>query len=114
MYLRLAETARRLVEKFGGPMTLQVVNQSAYDPATGTAALPASSHQFVGVKLDYQQREIDGKLVLVGDQKVYMPAALSPKFGDLILVDGSVFKVIRSKPLAPGGVLVFSEVQVRG
>lgn len=115
LYSDLAATAVELLAEFGAPVTLVRVTPGAYDPETGTSTQTTTSHAGTGVKLDYQQDEIDGTLIRRGDQRVYMAPdlAVTPRTGDTLTIGGESWQVIESRPLAPAGAVVLHDVQVR-
>ncbi len=114
-YPDVAQTASELLKEFGAPVTLVRVTRGAYDPATGTVATSEVEHVASGVKLDYEQRMVDGSSILRGDQRVYLGPfiAAAPQAGDRMTVGGKEFTVVASRPLAPAGVVVLHDVQVR-
>lgn len=115
-YANSAATALRLLTRFGRPVTVTRETPGAYDPATGTdAAGTSQTWTPSGVKLEYTQREIDGTNIKAGDQRVYMSAAagLDPQPGDAVTLGAEVWRVVKSSTLAPAGVAVLLDVQVR-
>ena len=68
-----------------------------------------------GVLLDYSQREKDGTVILQTDQRVYLDPLIgaAPKPGDTLTIGTEIFNVVHSKPLAPAGIVVLHDVQVR-
>ncbi|RZJ12072.1 MAG: hypothetical protein EOP39_04600 [Rubrivivax sp.] len=115
-YDKTAATAARLLAKFGAPVTVARVTPGAYDPETGTNGAGSSeTWSPSGVKLDYTAKEIDGTLILAGDQRVYMSAVagLDPQPGDAVTLGADVWRVVKSRTLAPAGVAVLLDVQCR-
>lgn len=114
-YSDMAATASELLAEFGMAVTLSRMTQGAYNPATGTNTNTPTTHAGTGVKLDYEQSEIDGTHIRVGDQRVYLAPdlAVTPQTGDTLTIGAEVWKVIASRPLSPAGVVVLHDVQVR-
>lgn len=115
-YDKSAATASRLLAKFGATVTVTRTTPGAYDPATGTdAAGSAQTWTPAGVRLEYSQREIDGTNIKAGDQRVYMSAVagLDPQPGDTVTLGGEAWRVVTSRTLAPAGIAVLLDVQVR-
>lgn len=115
LYNDLAATAVELLAEFGMPVTLVRVIPGAYDPDTGTSTNTTANHDGIGVKLDYEQREIDGTQIRRGDQRVYMAPdlAVTPRTGDTLTIGVESWQVIESRPLSPSGVVVLHDIQVR-
>lgn len=123
-YSRPVATALRLLQRYGGPVTL--VRPSTlppvYDPATGTST-PVAPAQYdgTGAVFDYKQSDIDGTKIKQGDQLLYlavkqtngetMPAPLT---SDFVLVGTVRFAVQNPGVLAPAGVAVLYSPQLRG
>lgn len=115
-YARTAATAQRLLERRGRAVTLTRKTTGAYDPATGApGAGMTATHAGTAVLLEYAQRDIDGTHIRVGDQRAYIAPdlAVTPQTGDTLTVGGDTWSVIASRPLAPAGVIVLHDVQVR-
>lgn len=114
-YAKPAATAQRLLERFGSALMLTRSTPAAYNPATGTATSTSADHAGFGVRLDYEQREIDGTNIRRGDARIYVAPdlAVTPQTGDSITMGADVWQVVASRPLAPAGVVVIHDVQVR-
>lgn len=114
-YTSTARDASALLAEFGAPVTLTRITPGVYDPATGTVVNSGATHTASGVKLNYEQRHIDGTNILHGDQRVYLDPLIAeaPQTGDTLTVGTEVFTVVKSRPLAPAGVVVLHDVQVR-
>jgi hypothetical protein len=113
-YLDVAQTASELLRDSGSLVTLTRVT-GTYNPDTGVVGSTGATFAASGVRLDYSQRDIDGTLVKRGDQRVYIDPflATTPQTGDTITIGSEVFTVVNSRPLAPAGVVVLHDVQVR-
>lgn len=114
-YSETAATAAELLAEFGAQVTLTRITPGVYDPATGTVSQTGATHTASGVRLDYEQRYIDGTNIMQGDQRVYLSPtiAVAPQTGDRLTVGAEVFNVVASRPLSPAGVVVLHDVQVR-
>ena len=114
-YITTARDAAALLAEFGAPVTLTRITPGVYDPATGTVVNSGATHVASGVKLDYEQRAIDGTNILQGDQRVYLDPliATAPQAGDTLTIGTEVFTVVASRPLSPAGVVVLHDIQVR-
>lgn len=117
-YANTAATADRLIKRFGTGATLRrtLNDGAAYDPATATVTAPTVvDTPCSAVVIDYDQKMIDGTLIRVGDKRVYMSAVGVgvPFAGDLFVWQSVTYSVMSVKLLAPSGVNVFYELQVR-
>lgn len=114
-YISTALDASALLAEFGAPVTLTRITTGVYDPATGTVVNSGATYTAPGVKLNYEQRAIDGTNILQGDQRVYLDPliAVAPQAGDTMTVGTEVFTVVASRPLAPAGIVVLHDIQIR-
>lgn len=97
--------------------------RAAYNPATGAAG-PASTTDQTGSGLEesYSAREIDGTLVLAGDKRFMLSPLdadgaelIQPAPGDVVEYEtGARWRIMRSEPFAPAGVVVYSILHLRG
>lgn len=116
-YTEIAADADELLAEFGAPATLKRVTAGGYDPATGDTTSASSAEWIsVGVKLDYEQKQVDGTLIRRGDQRILLSVVgmVNPQTGDTLTIGIDVFNVIESRPLQPALVPVLFDVQVRG
>ena len=117
-YHRSAALSVRALQRFGEPATMQrSTGHSDYDPETGTAsASGAQSWPCIALMADYETRDIDGALIQASDRLLLVAPdiAEAPKPGDVFELTSGRVTAIRVKPLAPGGIVVLYEVQVRG
>lgn len=84
------------------PATLQVVTPGSRDPLNVTSGTNPTVVEYScrGVLEDYDDRQIDGELILRGDRKVLLlgksigGGAVEPKPGDQVTIEGRTFSVI--------------------
>jgi len=119
-YAEMAAMAQELLAEFGAAVTLRQPGTGEYDPETGTVSSDPTDFLGIGAKFDYEQRNIDGTLILQGDQQVYLAvqqgagaAMPKPKAGDLILVGNDPWRVVTAEAIEPASVPVLYIVQVR-
>ena len=113
-YPATAATATSLLERFGAAATIKRQSGTAYDPATGTSTQTYTSYATTAAVFDYAQKYIDGTLVQQGDKQAYCAPAVVPEQGDRFTWQGRDYAVIAVKPVAPAGVPVLFEAQLRG
>lgn len=115
-YPNLAATAQRLLEQFGMDTTLTRTVPGGYDPETGTTTGPTvTTWTGTGARFDYTQRDIDGTLIRVGDRRVLIgvDGMTLPLTGDVVTLGVRSFTVVQASEIAPAGVAVLFDVQVR-
>ena len=113
-YAKSAATALRLIQRFGAAAQV-VAKATAYDPATGTNTGTESSADCSACVIDAEKSSIDGTLVLAG-HRVALVAAVGlaePKVGAKLMWQGAPLVISVVKTLAPSGVLVLYELQVK-
>lgn len=114
--------AKRLIAKNGQDVTLRSFTATApADPAKpwkpgGNTPVNATVK---AVFLDYEQKYVDGTVIQMGDQKVYMPSydtsnnLIAPEREGQVLRGAEVWKIVNIKPLNPNGQAIMFELQVR-
>lgn len=120
-YRDLAEGAAELIAELGQPCTLarEGTGGGVYDPETSTTtdASPDASYPGNAVKLDYETKDIDGTDIRSGDVRFLIGFDLQaePKSDETITLtrDASKWRVVKCKPLDPGGFVVLYDVQAR-
>ena len=102
-----------LMQKYGSDLTLTRQVGGAYDSQTGTVSGGTPTpFNFRGVFINYDDKHIDGTLVLRGDRRLLMQArgmTTAPALGDVI----AGHRVIDVRPVAPNGVAIAYSCQVR-
>lgn len=113
-YANTAATATRLLQRFGASATIKRTTTGEYDPETGTTPVTVTELATTAAVFAYDQKYIDGTLVLQGDQRAYLAPAQQPKQGDRLTWQGKDFEMVAVKPVSPAGVPVLYEAQLRG
>lgn len=89
-----------------------------YNPATGKYEPGTDPTTFTafGVKIGYEQSDIDGTLVQRGDQKLYVPALgfIRPATNEQLEVGSETVTVVSVEVLAPGDTDILYTIQIRG
>ncbi|HEY1138778.1 MAG TPA: hypothetical protein VGE88_01030 [Lysobacter sp.] len=113
-YAATAATATRLLQRFGAAATIKRTTTGEYDPELGEAPVTVTQLATTAAVFAYDQKFIDGTLVLQGDQRAYLAPAQQPKQGDTLTWQGADLAIVAVKPISPAGVPVLYEAQVRG
>ena len=114
-YAALAADAAGLISEFGAPATLKSITPGTYDPATGTSTPVETSTSVDAVVFPYTDRQIDGTMILAGDEQAYIGAVgiTAPKPADTITWRSRVYRIVKVKDLSPAGTSVLFECQIR-
>ncbi len=134
--VRARATAARLmaaVSKGGKGQAITIVgttSEGTYDPATSTITGAVSPTQYgYGVVIEYSSflraglRDDPGSLIKSGDKQLLIsamdvsgnPLLPQPAPGDLVtLASGATYKIMTVAPLAPSGVAIFYDCNIRG
>lgn len=112
-YAHTAATATRLLQRFGATATIVRTTSGTYDPDTGTTMPTTANLATTAAVFAYEQKYIDGTLILEGDQRAYCKPSVEPKQGDGFTWQGSAYTVVAVKPVSPAGVPVLYEAQIR-
>lgn len=114
-YSRPAATAKRLLDRFGQDGLLsRAVPGGGYDPVTGPVQTTQTSACIVAL-LEFDNHQIDGKLILVGDRRALIAPDVSfePQAGDVLTAGAESVTVVKNRPLKPAGVIVLHDCIVR-
>lgn len=113
-YAALRTKGDDLIAKFGASATLRrkTASGTEWNPTYTTA-----DYSTVVAIVDYNIREIDGVSVLRTDKKALVSAGLLgsvvPTVGDLLIVNSVSYQVVFVSSIAPAGVSVCHECQLR-
>lgn len=113
-YSEVAMAVRETLIEFGASAVLKQ-RTSTHNPATGIAAISTVTIACVCAVFDYKREFVDQSSVLEGDKQVFMSvvAGGEPKAGDRLAISGVDHNVVAVKKLAPAGIAVLYELQVR-
>ena len=114
-YDNLAATAARLLATYGQVFEFTRYAPGSYDPSTGTDGAGATTtYSGNAAVFDYKSREIDGTNILQSDIRLLAERLTTvPERGDTVSIGGINYRVMRASPLAPGGVAVTYNLQLR-
>ncbi|MFH2112925.1 MAG: hypothetical protein ABIJ86_00290 [Spirochaetota bacterium] len=117
-YEDIRQQASQAIRETGALMTLQVVTGGGeVGPGGSPTATTTTDYAVHGVKRFYQEREIDGQLILQGDLQVIleaengMPAPMPKR--DKLIIDGETWDIENNNPLAPGPETILYKLQAR-
>lgn len=112
-YAKSVATAQRLIARFGFTATLRkegVKSGPANNPTWG----PPSEHQITVVDTSERIRDQDGRLVGQTMRTLLVSATGEvPSDDDKIIIAGKTHEISEVRPLAPGGVSVLYEVDLK-
>ncbi|WP_430444816.1 MAG: hypothetical protein ACQZ2J_27485 [Pseudomonas piscis] len=118
-YDRTAETALRLITRFGQPVTIRDIKPGEYDPETGSAGPDTVTEQTAqGILLDFTGQEFqNNSLIKQGDKKLKVAAqglAWAPDLLNKVVIQGRTWSIVPPlKEVNPAGTPVLYELQVR-
>lgn len=112
-YSSLAETAARLINRFGKvSVYIRSVSGETDDPVAGTVTGGTSTDTLVNaVEVNYNEKYQPGAMIEMGDRMLSMDA--QPAMSDKIIIDGEIWHIAQVWPKRPGDTLVAAFVQVR-
>ena len=120
-YGKTAVRADQSLRRKGGIVVLRQVVIGVYDPDLGMAPSITTDYEGTGVKIAYEAENIDGTLILAGDQKLLLSplqrngqAMPAPTAADLVLFGGASYTVKSVETTAPVDVAVLHTLQLRG
>lgn len=115
-YRKIQATAKRLIDRFGGPVsimtTLKTENVQGWKPATDLT----SQTDVKGVFTHYEEKYIDGTVIQRGDQKVLISAigvTFPPNLTGYVKRGADKWNIVKIEPLTPGDLNIIFKIQVR-
>ncbi|QIQ65290.1 hypothetical protein 19_00015 [Pseudomonas phage Epa19] len=116
LYEELKADADALLQELGQEMVLvRPGTGQSHDPVTG-AVSNAPDQQFYafGVEIEYENKDVDGTIVKVGDKRVILQAVEPIQTGDRLRYGLSTsWSIVGWKAVAPAGLALIYELQVR-
>ena len=93
-YPKMQATASRLLKRFGKSITVNVLTGKTFDASTRTNTPTYSDVIGYGVKATFNNREIDGSLILSSDIKLIIEnLSLRPVIDSLVTLSGVEYRV---------------------
>ena len=111
-----AQTAARLLAKYGEPLTVTFTDWAEYDPITGAdvGSSTTSTIVAVGYPSAYHTKEIDGSVIQAGDLRLILELiAPVPVIGCLVEIDGTTYRIMDIKSVRLSGENVIFICQIR-
>jgi len=113
-YTGIAATALKLLENFGGPITLSRTTGDSIDPITGVViAGTDSSVATTGLLKVYPDKMIDGTRILSGDRELILSNEQEVTTTDKPIIDGEEWSIEEIKTLKPFDVVIIYFCRVR-
>lgn len=111
----LGKVASKLVDKFGGEVTIRRVTPGTYNPTTGTSGETVVDTVIQGVLRDVTRREV-GDLVQAGDKRLLIAATAvdaTPTPADRVIVTGRSLQVIEVRTVEQDNTAITYELLLR-
>lgn len=111
-----AQTASRLLAKFGEAVSIIFPDYSANNPITGETSGPTNNTTIVGngYPSAYHKRDIDGTSIQAGDIRLILELiATRPSVGCLAAIDGTTYRLMDVQPIRLTGDDVIYICQIR-
>lgn len=115
-YVDTAETAKKLIAKFGRTITRRRATAGTYDPNTDTFTGASSvdttfkACDFAVIGLDF----VNNTLIQEGDRYALIePAVADILMTDRLIIGADTYSIIKIEDVAPSGVVVLFRVYIR-
>lgn len=115
-YAALAVSSAALIKSAGAPITITRDSAPDYNPALGTAEGTTKTFTGYAVRSLYDQKVIDGTMILAGDVELVIAATstmTAPMAGDTATFAGTAYTVVNVTTVSPSGIPVCYTVQAR-
>lgn len=113
-YVPYANKAYEKIKKYGSSITITRSGNAEYNSATDE--YDDKGEQIVGVAIqrNYDQRDIDGTNIRMGDINFMASLDGKPQSNDVIEFEGNNYTVVRAVPMNPNGKTdIFWTIQAR-
>lgn len=111
-YTRMQATALRLLQEHGRQLTFTADVVTGYDSATGKETKTTTTYTKYAAQFDYSSYELTLEDIQAGDIRLIAESYAYAK-DDTVSIDGSDYRIIRTKSYKPAGTEVAVELQVR-
>lgn len=117
-YSSLANVTKDQIKDKGRLVSLVLKTNGSYDPQNDSiSGVSYANLQVHAVFSRYDDKSIDGTLVLRSDSKVLISVkelSEKPKIGDIVLDSGKEYKIINVTEIKPGTMTLAYNLQIRG
>lgn len=107
--------ATKMLNKYGKTVIFGSMTDGTYDTVTGSVSRSASVTTVKARVRDYSPKEFRQGLIIVGDKEVSIAAEGigTPKPGDTVTIDSSVYKVLASESVWSGEQVALYKLHCR-
>lgn len=106
------KTVAPILQKLGEPVTLKKF-ADVFNSAIGQNVRTPTPYPTYAVIEDYRFTQKNGDLIRQGNKKLIMTSLVEPMLGDVVTIGGSDWSVVDVNAVAPAGIAVLYELQVR-
>ena len=111
----LLKTAKKVVSKFGGDVTVRYVSAGAYNATAGTVTETTSDTDTKGVLEDVNVREVN-ELIQAGDKRLIVAAddlPSAPETKDRVVISTVVHQIVRVETTEQDNTAITYELILR-
>jgi len=113
-YDGMAETAAKLIGKFGADVVFQSTSAGTFDPVIGeTVGAITNETTTKGIQKRYSAALIDDTRIKSGDKLFVVDDSYKPLMSDKIKISTEYWNIINIEEVTPAGVSLVYFVQVR-
>jgi len=113
-YQKYADKAFKKIKKYGSTIIITHSGKKEYDPATNAYVDNGTSVTGVAIQRNYQQGDIDGTNIRMGDIQFMASLNGKPQSNDTIEFEGKNYTAVNVSALAPDGKTdIFYTIQAR-
>jgi len=113
-YQKYADKAYTKIKKYGSPITIKRSGKAEYNKETNKYEDSGETISGVAIQRNYDQRNIDGTNIRMGDVQFMASLNGQPKSNDNITFVGKSFVVVNAVPMNPDGTTdIFYTIQAR-
>jgi len=115
-YLSLRSDVVDVLVEVGTTGTLVTQKKGAHDIQAGTVGVTPISSTYKVVAYPYEKRLVDRVTILEEDLRAFLAVEtglLEPAVGDVFTFNAISYSILDVKPIAPSGVTVLYELQLR-
>ena len=113
-YQKYADKAFDKIKKYGSSIQITHSGKKVYDPATNTYTDSGTTVSGVAIQRNYEQKNIDGTNIRMGDVQFMCSLNGRPFSNDTIEFDGKSYTVVNVDCLNPNGKTdIFYLIQAR-